>query len=62
MGVKWIRGDTYHQVSECKQWTINKTGGAQPIYMLIRNPGTIVCVGTLAECKAAASASPNTGL
>jgi hypothetical protein len=57
--VKWLRGDNYHQVSECKQWTINKTGGPNPIYMLVRNgkPDRIVKVGTLAECQAAASAT-----
>jgi len=52
--VKWLRGDNYHQVSECKQWIINKTGGPNPIYMLVRNPGTIVKVGTLQECREAA--------
>ena len=55
--MKWIRGDAYHQVSECKRWTINKTGGPAPIYMLVRNgkPDRIVCVGTLAECRQAAN-------
>ena len=53
--MKWIRGDAYHQVSECKRWTINKTGGPNPVYMLVRNPGTIVKVGTLAECRQAAN-------
>ena len=57
--MKWLRGDNYHQVSECKQWIINKTGGPNPIYMLVRNPGTIVKVGTLPECKEAAHETCN---
>lgn len=54
--LKWIRGDAYHQVSECKRWTINKTGGP-PVYMLVRNgkPDQIVKVGTLQECRQAAT-------
>lgn len=52
--MKWHRIDPYHQVSECKRWIINKTGGPNPVYMLVRMPDTIVRVGTLAECVAAA--------
>ena len=54
-GIKWIPGDAYHQVSECKKWTINKAKvRGEWVYMLVRNPGTIVKVGTLQECRSAA--------
>lgn len=52
--MKWLPRDPYHQVSECGKWIINKTGGPNPIYMLVRKPAEIVKVGALAECKSAA--------
>lgn len=55
--MKWKRGDDYHQLSECGKWIINKTGGPNPIYMLVKRPAEIVTVGTLAECKAASTGS-----
>lgn len=53
--MKWRRIDKYHQKSDCGQWIINKTGGPNPVYMLVRLPGEIVEVGTLRKCEAAAT-------
>lgn len=53
--MKWKPGDKWHQTSEDGRWIINKSGGPNPVYMLVkRNPSVIVKVGTLAECKEAA--------
>lgn len=52
--MKWLPRDPYHQVSECGTWIINKTGGPNPIYMLVRKPAEIVKVGTLQQCRDAA--------
>lgn len=52
--MKWQQRSPYHLESDCGRWIINKAG-EPPVYMLVAlRPSRIVCVGTLAECKAAA--------
>lgn len=59
--MKWLPGTglsaKYFIVSECNGWSICKTG-EPPIYTLAKLGGKapeLVCSGTLAECKEAAS-------
>jgi hypothetical protein len=62
--VRWteskVQGPRY-LTSEDGRWLINKAmGPAGWTYMLVAlNPSRIVCVGSLAECKAACTAAPS---